>query len=419
MNLAAKAFLQLSSRQITDGLLVAAVATIPWSTSAATIFMVVWLLAILPTLRFSDLRNAAMTASGGLPLLLFACAALGMLWSDTSWSDSIAGLRQFFKLLFIPILLVYFMRSQRGLLVMQALVPSCAVLLVLSVISAAWPEPFLHWSSKSVPGVPLRNYITQSAEFAICAFYLFYESLDLWNEKRGRASIAAALLALAFIGDIIFIVSSRTELVVIGVLIVVFGAHRYGWKGAATAVCAFGLLAVVVWNLSSSVRSLVYVTEKDAKAYQHDREVAAPALESLNSTSYRIEFLRKALAIVANAPIIGHGTGSIESQFKRAAVGKVGIAAAVTSNPHNQTLAVGIQLGLVGVALLWAMWLAHALMFWRAGAPAFFGLVIVVQIVVGSLFNTHLFDFAEGWLYVGGVGALGSWCRRQAATAPA
>jgi hypothetical protein len=30
--------------------------------------------------------------------------------------------------------------------------------------------------------------------------------------------------------------------------------------------------------------------------------------------------------------------------------------------------------------------------------------VIVTQNIVGSLFNSHLFDFTQGWLYVIGVG---------------
>ncbi|MGA7682692.1 MAG: ligase, partial [Pseudolabrys sp.] len=35
------------------------------------------------------------------------------------------------------------------------------------------------------------------------------------------------------------------------------------------------------------------------------------------------------------------------------------------------------------------------------------GLVIVVQNIVGSLFNSHLFDFVQGWVYVVGVGVAG------------
>jgi hypothetical protein len=79
-----------------------------------------------------------------------------------------------------------------------------------------------------------------------------------------------------------------------------------------------------------------------------------------------------------------------------------------TVNPHNQTFMVAIQLGAIGALILIAMWLAHFGLFLRAtGLAATVGLAIVTQNVVGSLFNTHLFDFVQGWLYIFGVGAAG------------
>ena len=75
-----------------------------------------------------------------------------------------------------------------------------------------------------------------------------------------------------------------------------------------------------------------------------------------------------------------------------------------STNPHNQTLAVGIQLGLLGVAVLFWMWVAHLLRFRGAGLAAWAGLVVAGQNVVSSLFNSHLFDFTHGWIYVVGVG---------------
>jgi hypothetical protein len=37
----------------------------------------------------------------------------------------------------------------------------------------------------------------------------------------------------------------------------------------------------------------------------------------------------------------------------------------------------------------------------------------VVQNIVSSLFNSHLFDFTAGWLYVFGVGVVGGMVLRQ------
>ena len=80
------------------------------------------------------------------------------------------------------------------------------------------------------------------------------------------------------------------------------------------------------------------------------------------------------------------------------------MAAVASENPHNQTFAVAIQLGLAGAVVLFAMWMAHLLLFRGGGFAAWVGLVIVTQNIVSSLFNSHLFDFTQGWSYVVGVG---------------
>ena len=79
---------------------------------------------------------------------------------------------------------------------------------------------------------------------------------------------------------------------------------------------------------------------------------------------------------------------------------------AMVDTPHNQTLAVAIQWGMLGCLALFAMWGAHMWLFRGAAAGsqhslvAWIGLLAVVQNVLSSLLNSHLFDFYEGWLYL-------------------
>src|SRR5204863_3620032 len=106
--------------------------------------------------------------------------------------------------------------------------------------------------------------------------------------------------------------------------------------------------------------------------------------------------------------------------FEQAAVGQEGAAAAVVGNPHNQTFNVAVQWGTAGVVVLYAMWLIHLLLFRGDDLASWVGLLVVVQNVVSSLFNSHLFDFHEGWMYVIGVGVAGGMViRAQQAEAKA
>ncbi len=106
-------------------------------------------------------------------------------------------------------------------------------------------------------------------------------------------------------------------------------------------------------------------------------------------------------------PLLGHGTASTERQFGRDPIGQADLPASAVSDPQNQTLSVAVQWGLVGVIVLYAMWLSHLLLFSGAGLAAWIGFAVVVQNILSSLLNSHLFDFNEGWMYVLGVGVAG------------
>jgi hypothetical protein len=122
----------------------------------------------------------------------------------------------------------------------------------------------------------------------------------------------------------------------------------------------------------------------------------------------RMEFWKKSVGFFAEAPVFGHGTGSTRGLFELAATGsKTTATGQVIGNPHNQTLNVAVQWGVVGIVVLYAMWLSHLLLFRGDGLVAWIGLLVVVQNIFTSLFNSHLFDFHEGWMYVLGVGIAG------------
>jgi hypothetical protein len=58
------------------------------------------------------------------------------------------------------------------------------------------------------------------------------------------------------------------------------------------------------------------------------------------------------------------------------------------------------------------MWYFHLLLFRGDGLANWIGLLVVVQNIFTSLFNSHLFDFHEGWMYVLGVGVAGGMTLR-------
>ena len=368
--------------------------SLPWSTSATAIFAALLAIVVLPTTRIGEWRNVLRQPAGWLPVLLFALGALGMLWASVPMAERLDGLKSFAKLLFIPLLMVQFQRSPRGAWALTGFLASCTVLLGASWFLRSWPQ--FGWRDIGYPGIPVKDYIAQGAEFTICVFILADMALARWRQNLKRDAIVLALLMLVFLLNILVVTFHRTTVVVVPVLLVLFGFSRFGWRGVVGVVGGALVLAAIAWPASDQMRKRVLSFATEVHGYQTDNAVS-PAAE-------RLEFYRKSVGFIAEAPIIGHGTGTIRELFRQSSAGQSGVSAVAAANPHNQTLAVGIQLGLLGVAILFWMWIAHLLLFRGAGLAAWAGLVVAAQNVVSSLFNSHLFDFTHGWIYVVGVG---------------
>jgi O-antigen ligase len=394
---------------IADWFAIGVAASLPWSTSATGILIVLWLISLLPTLDLATIRREFLTPAGGLPILLWLLAGAGMLWADVAWADRIAGLGGFHKLLAIPIILAHFRRSDRGSWVLMAFLLSCTLLLATSYFLALWPG--LTWrGARSGVGVPVKDYIAQSGEFAICVFVLLPIALSV---VRTRPWISFGILSLAtlFLINFLYLATGRTALAVSVVLLLVFAFRQFGWKKGGLVLLAAMLFVLAIWESSPFLRARVGVLPQEIERYWNEN--------ARTSAGERLEFWKKSMAFIADAPVFGHGTGTIRELFGRSAVGEGGPSALVSPNPHNQTLGVAIQLGLAGVVLLYAMWIGHLCLFRGPSLPAWIGLVIVVQNIVSSLFNSHLFDFVHGWIYVFGVGVAGGTVLRHRDTAGA
>jgi hypothetical protein len=126
---------------VADWLAGAVAVSLPWSTSATSILIALWLLAIIPTLDGRSARWAFSSWAGMLPVLLWALGAVGMLWSDVSVSERLAGLSGYHKLLVVPLLLAQFRGRKEGKWVLLAFLASSAV----NWLSRSWWWPRHSW----------------------------------------------------------------------------------------------------------------------------------------------------------------------------------------------------------------------------------------------------------------------------------
>jgi O-antigen ligase len=258
-------------------------------------------------------------------------------------------------------------------------VASCLVLLAVSTLAQYVPGFSFIPMHADYDKVIVKNGATQSGEFVTCIFGLLYVAIDAFERRRWSWVAGLLAVALGMLANILFVANGRTALAIIPVLLIILAAKRLSGSAMIFFFVAFSLIAVAAWYSSPLLRAHTTHVWTDFKSYE--------ASDERNSSGERLEFWKKAAGFVRQAPIFGHGTGSIHALYVKSAAGQTGAAGSATTNPHNQTFAVAIQLGLVGAFVLWAMWIAHLLLFRGNGLAEWVGLLIVVQNIVGSLFN--------------------------------
>ena len=379
--------------------------SLPWSTSLVGIFAAIWLVTVVPTLDFRRFLQSLKRPISALPIALFVLALVGTLWSDAPWGARSYALSPATKLLVLPLLFYHFERSTRGMWVLIAFLVSCTLLMAMSWLVLLYPGLSLKHGGDVERGIFVKNYIDQSQEFALCAILLGYPVVTLLRDRKIWQALLLIAVAASFIVNMAFVVVSRTALITLPIMLAVFALMHLKWRTNVTLFSAVIVLGALAWIASPQLQA---TTERFARDYKYYKEANQPT-----SVGLRLEFYRKSLHFFAEAPVIGHGTGSTRGLFEAAATGPAVLAQGqVIGNPHNQTLNVAVQWGAVGVIILYAMWLVHLLLFRGDGLVAWIGLMVVLQNFFSSLFNSHLFDFHEGWMYVLGVGVAGGMALR-------
>jgi O-antigen ligase len=371
--------------------------SIPISTALDSVLVVALLLCWAAGGRFRE----KWAAVRGNPVALAACAffllhVAGSAYGLGSGREVLSDLDKAGVLLLVPILVSlqpgveWLRRALVALLAALALTLLLSYLLWLGLLpEAGFIKGFAY------DPVVFKKKIGHGVLMAYGAFILALAAHEAVS-TRVRALLWLFCGLAAF--NVLFMVWSRTGQLVVMALALYFLVSAYGRRGVLAAA-ALGLViggaAYLAPSSSLHLRTLATIKEfKDWRAGKPDRVANA-----------RLEAWTNSVQIVRQHPFAGVGTGGFGLAYARQVEGT---AMPPLPGPENQYLLTTVQFGVVGLAVLLALfatqWHQAARLGSRTETRLARGLVILM--VVGCLFNSFLRDHAHAHLYVWLTGLL-------------
>ncbi len=409
--------------RIASQLFLLALFCVSFSTALTNVFVIFGYLAFIVAAATSQplrgvLRQPKLMMPGLLALSLLGLYLLGSTWTIAPHADLVTALKKYTRLLILPMVIALAWRDER--LPRRALawcLAGIGVLVAAIYLTSVgmMPRSSLGWwrvSADTQDAFVFRNHVTIGIllAFASSAGVLIASYARQWKQRL--PAIAGAVLAAL---PIMFLSQGRTGYLVlcIGLLTVFLLRVRLTPLRVAAALAAIALMAVGVYESSPNVKSR---TDAMVNEIRND-EVQSP-------NGLRVSFIEEGMRMFASHPVIGLGTGGFAAAYAPTAAKNwpPGSPMAVSRHqPHSEFMLAAVQLGIVGLAVYFAMLGSLALAASGKGrkdcsdfARDILVLLLTIYIVASS-FNSLLWDTTEAHWFLLLSGCLYVAARRRRA----
>ncbi|MFA6015763.1 MAG: O-antigen ligase family protein [Gallionellaceae bacterium] len=170
------------------------------------------------------------------------------------------------------------------------------------------------------------------------------------------------------------------------ILLLIFGLFFVLWKKRQGLIIALALIITVppvLYFSSPNIQANIAKIQNDISEYQQGR------IET--SVGYRLGFYKNSLALIQENPILGHGTGSYPSEYRRLTGITEGNLA--SQNPHNDYFWLGVEQGILGVIALLGIIVATIYQARkRAPAEQWTAIVLAISVAIIALGNSFFTD---------------------------
>lgn len=319
-------------------------------------------------------------------LLAMALFGLSLAWTEADANTALLALVKHGKLLVIVLLASLIRTPGEAKVAFFAFALGQFGLLALSwLLAAGLPVP---WLRTSVGGVVFSSYLDQGIIFASSAAVFWHlQALALPRPLLPRW-LATAFVVGALV-SVFLVLIGRTAFVVAAALLGLAMVWALPARLRLTAFVGAPLLVMGVLYLSwSHLPSRVSMIAVEAQKFSEKADVST-------SSGWRLNAWQRSVQAIGEEPLLGHGVGGWTSAVKRlqGPYGTEVFGAGLLSNPHQEYLLWGVELGVGGVLLLLLLHWSLARDFSRFPQPLYrAGVSVVVAMAIACLFNSSLYD---------------------------
>lgn len=334
-------------------------------------------------------------------LLVFS---LSLFWTSAESGESLGSIGKYGKLLTL-LLLPLLLRSRREVLqaitvfvIFQGLLAFSSWLMFFGV-SVPWAtskRPVMEFSVFS-------TYLDQSIMGAVTAAVCWHLRSMAPTRYGKQAAIAIAFICIS---NVLFVLIGRTghivAIILLSLAIVWELPRRYRWLLLVLPI----VLLTVVYNVSPKVQFRVTQLKTEVQAFSFDK---GESIDSGNSSGIRLHFWHRAVQSMVQSPWLGSGVGSWSNEYNRLEKqhSPGGALLGERSNPHQEYLQWGVQLGVFGVLLFAGLLLSILRDCWQADIQTRrAGLSVLTALVVSCFFNSIIYDALIGDFFCVALGLM-------------
>lgn|GEM_PF-4248667 len=374
--------------QLSRYICVLAALLLPLAKSCAILLLIASLLSLF-TLTKTKSLTLIQSPIIFLVLLYFLIYIVAITYSVGDFYSIKLSMRKTSKILALPLLYASFSCSQQDKhSLLKAMLLGCLILWVHSTFKC-----YQHYFLSINKGRPLL--LANSIVIGLYMLLGFLIAFAGYISTAGKWRYYYLLASTLFMFYLLALSWNKNAVVTLIILLpfLLYTNRQYLDKkiiiAAITLILAFNINAYFYQNQLSANLSEPYISATDFLQGQHNHYA---------STSERLKYYIECFKLITKKPILGYGTGSFPKIFKYAADSY----SYPVTNPHNQYLLVWIEQGLLGLLVLCSLYFAllrsgafESEDFLRINTQGF-----AIIFIVGSFFNSWLYDFVPFTLFI-------------------